>query len=214
MAVFLASACLPISSFSISAEVKAADGTQVTVDINGDTVTIGNAYISREFSTAEETLKTEKITNKRTDGAETVFAPAEGSEEFKIRVTKTNASDNTVREFVSSQLELSDDPIVEDTDATINNTAKTGKKITFQFKPYTFKDVDYTISEVIVMYNGDHFMRKYLEISVPENQKANAVIDYIDLESLVVNESDVTWTIPTDAGGIVQMNQLDRKSVV
>lgn len=207
LAVFLASACLPISSFSISAEVKAADGAEVTVDINGDTVTIGNAYISREFSTAEETLKTKKITNKRTDGAETVFAPAEGSEEFKIRVTKTNASDNTVREFASSQLELSDDPIVEDTDATINNTAKTGKKITFQFKPYTFKDVDYTISEVIVMYNGDHFMRKYMEISVPENQKANAVIDYIDLESLVVNEGDVTWTIPTDAGGIVQMNQ-------
>lgn len=207
LAVFLASACLPISSISISAEVKAADGAEVTVDINGDTVTIGNAYISREFSTAEETLKTKKITNKRTDGAETVFAPAEGSEEFKIRVTKTNASDNTVREFVSSQLELSGDPIVEDTDATINNIAKTGKKITFQFKPYTFKDVDYTISEVIVMYSGDHFMRKYMEISVPENQKANAVIDYIDLESLVVNEGDVTWTIPTDAGGVVQMNQ-------
>lgn len=43
LAVFLASACLPISSFAISAEVKAADGAEVTVDINGDTVTIGNA---------------------------------------------------------------------------------------------------------------------------------------------------------------------------
>lgn len=95
---------------------------------------------------------------------------------------------------------------IENTTATINKVEKTGKKITFSFKPYVHKDVTYTINEVIVMYDNDHFMRKYLEISVPEEQRANAVIDYIDLESLVVNDTDAQWTVPTDKGGIVQMS--------
>ncbi|MBS5951851.1 MAG: discoidin domain-containing protein, partial [Clostridium sp.] len=129
-----------------------------------------------------------------------------GGAEFNLHEEKAPIVAND-REFVSSNLELDGKPVISDTKATINNVAKTGKKVTFNFKPYTFKDVEYTISENIVMYEGDHFMRKYLEISVPDDQKANAVIDYIDLESMNVNEKDAKWTIPTDAGGIVEMDQ-------
>lgn len=372
-AVFVAAACLPISSLSIPEKVQAADVAKVSVDVEGSKVVIGNDYISREFSTTENKLKTTKITNKRTDNGETVFTPAEGSKEFKIRVAKTvpaidrsgwtaiadsyqnetgrengNASNlidgdsgsfwhskyndegvngqggsqfpyNVVfrlgkattfqsfsylprsaqgvntngnlkdyelyyseseeelgieseewklltggeftydganaiyvnldasctatqlklkalsakngqnfaggaefnlhkqrveglptdeeREFTASELTLDGSPVVEDTIATINNIEKRGKKITFQFETFSFRGVDYTINEVIVMYDGDHFMRKYMEIDIPEEQRADAVIDYIDLESLVVNDSDETWTIPTDAGGIVQMDR-------
>lgn len=53
------------------------------------------------------------------------------------------------------------------------------------------------------MYDGDHFMRKYMEI---ETSDKTAAIDYIDLESLKVNDTDGTWTIP-HVGGIVQMNE-------
>ena len=73
---------------------------------------------------------------------------------------------------------------------------KQGKKVTFSFKPYTHKNVEYSIDEVIVMYEGDHFMRKFLEIDVPDDKMADAEIDYIDLESLKVAESDAQWTIP------------------
>ena len=111
------------------------------------------------------------------------------------------------RSFASSDLTLNGDAIVEDTTATINGEEKTGKMVTFNFMPYTFKDVEYTISQIVVMYDGDHFMRKYMEISVPDDQKALAEIDYIDLESLVVSDTDAQWTIPTDAGGVVQMSQ-------
>lgn len=129
-----------------------------------------------------------------------------GGAEFNLHEEKAPIVAND-REFATSSLELDGDPVISDTNATINNVDKTGKKVTFNFEPYTFKGVEYTISENIVMYEGDHFMRKYLEISVPESQKADAVIDYIDLESMNVNEKDATWTIPTDAGGIVQMDQ-------
>ncbi|MFR5556837.1 MAG: hypothetical protein ACLTKE_08385 [Coprococcus sp.] len=48
-------------------------------------------------------------------------------------------------------------------------------------------------------------MRKYLEIEVPDEDMGKAEIDYIDLESLKVEESDKQWTIPRGkSGGIVQ----------
>ena len=129
-----------------------------------------------------------------------------GGSEFSIHEEKAPNVIND-REFSASNLELNGEPIISSTKATINNVEKIGKKVTFNFKPYTFKNVEYTISENIVMYEGDHFMRKYLEISVPDSQKSNAIIDYIELESMNVNTDDAIWTIPTDAGGIVEMDQ-------
>ena len=129
-----------------------------------------------------------------------------GGAEFNLHPEAAPVDTNT-RSFATSNLTLDGDPVVEDTTATVGGVEKTGKKVTFNFRPYTFKDVEYTISQVIVMYDGDTFMRKYLEISVPEDQKSLAAIDYIDLESLVVSDTDAQWTIPTDAGGVVQMSQ-------
>ena len=105
----------------------------------------------------------------------------------------------------SSQLELDGEPVVTDTNPTINKQQKTGKKLSFKFKPVVFNGAEYAITENYVMYNGDHYMRKFLEISVPEEDALDAEIDYIDLESLDVTnvaEKD-RWTIPTDQGGIV-----------
>lgn len=130
-----------------------------------------------------------------------------GGAEFDLYENIVETKTKNDYEFVASDLQLAGNPKVEDTSATINNVEKTGKKLTFNFKPFKFKGVDYTVSEVIVMYKGDHFMRKYLEISVPDHQKQRATIDYIDLESLRVNDSDQKWTIPTNAGGVVSMER-------
>ena len=128
-----------------------------------------------------------------------------GGAEFNLHSERVAAGAND-REFAASALELAGEPVVADTSAVINDVQKSGKMVTFNFKPYEFKGVTYTISEVVVMYDGDHFMRKYMEISVPEDQKSLAAIDYIDLESLVVNDTDQQWTIP-HVGGVVQMTE-------
>ena len=125
-----------------------------------------------------------------------------GGAEFNLHSELAPVATND-REFASSALELDGEPVIADTSAVINDVEKTGKMITFNFKPYEYKGVTYTISEVIVMYNGDHFMRKYMEIDVSDKTVA---IDYIDLESMVVNADDAQWTIP-HVGGIVQMNE-------
>lgn len=131
-----------------------------------------------------------------------------GGAEFNLHADK--APEDTGRSFETSDLELKDgnDTVkVEDTTAEINGVQKKGKKVTFSFKPYTHKNVEYSIDEVIVMYEGDHFMRKFLEIDVPDEQMAKAEIDYIDLESLKVAASDAQWTIPRNKGGVVAMEE-------
>lgn len=132
-----------------------------------------------------------------------------GGAEFNLHKDKAPVVADD-RAFKASDLQLEDgkDAVkVEDTTATINGEKKTGKKVTFSFEPYTHKGVEYTIDEVVVMYEGDHFMRKYLEIEVPDEDMGKAEIDYIDLESLKVEESDKQWTIPREKGGIVQMEE-------
>ena len=132
-----------------------------------------------------------------------------GGAEFNLHAEKAPV-DTDDRAFETSDLELEDGDgavKVEDTTATINGAQKTGKKVTFSFKPYEHKGVEYTIDEVIVMYEGDHFMRKFLEIDVPDEQMAKAEIDYIDLESLKVSKDDAQWTIPRGKGGIVEMEE-------
>lgn len=54
-------------------------GGDVKISENGDTVTIGNGYLSRTFTKENGTWKTVSIDNKRI--SET-FVPGEGSEEF------------------------------------------------------------------------------------------------------------------------------------
>ena len=364
------------SSFSgFAAEVQAAETGKVAVEVKGDSVVIGNDYISREFSTADDKLSTVKITNKRTDNGDTVFTPAAGSEEFIIKVCKdeeasapiqlaaidrtgwtakadsyhnrTGASDGpasnlldgntssiwhsaynnssatpedqqyphnvvinmgkevtfksfsytprqegeatngnilqyelyastsateldyeseewtkiaggkfeyngvapiyvnlaeectatqlklvalsanngqnfaagaefnlhaeaapvdkSTRSFAASDLVLAGEPVVADTTAVINDVEKTGKMITFTFAPYNYKDAEWKIKEVVVMYDGDHYMRKFMEI---ELDKKDLAIDYIDLESFNVEgvPAEAQWTIP-HVGGIVEMEE-------
>ncbi len=88
----------------------------------------------------------------------------------------------------------------KDVTATVNKVAKTGVELTVEFDDYTYNDVTYSIKEVITMYDGDSFMRKHLEISVPEEQASKAKIDYIDLENMDIEASNLVegtyWTIP------------------
>ena len=107
------------------------------------------------------------------------------------------------RSFAAGDLTI-DKVEVQETEATINNVEKSGKLVKVTFEPYTFKENKYTIAVNYVMYDGDHFMRKFIEI---DSENKDVAIDYIDLESLKVNEGDATWTIPTNQGGVVAMSQ-------
>ena len=83
---FILAFAMVLSCFSgLTIKAVAAETDTVTVTTNGNSIVIGNGYISREFSTANGKLSTTKIDNKRADEE---FIPAAGSEEFIIRLTK------------------------------------------------------------------------------------------------------------------------------
>lgn len=104
----------------------------------------------------------------------------------------------------SSELKLKK-ASVKDASDVINKQQKTGKQLSFEYEPVVFNGAEYAITENIVAYNGDHYLRKFLDISVPDADKLDAEIDYIDLESLDVTSvaKKDRWTIPTDQGVIV-----------
>ena len=173
------------------------DGTTWTQAAKGEFKYEGVNPIYVNLDNAVTATKVKLVATSSKNGQQ--FA---GGAEFNLHADKVAAGTND-REFAASALTLAGAPVVSDTSATINGEAKTGKMVTFTFEPYEFKGVTYTISEVVVMYDGDHFMRKFLEIEVSDK---TAAIDYIDLESLKVNASDEKWTIPS-VGGIVQMSE-------
>lgn len=107
--------------------------------------------------------------------------------EFEFFSDKATFPEKGVEIIKSSELELNEDPI--------ENTIDGGKTLTFKFKPIVARGVEYTISEVITMKHGESFMRKHLEISVPENLAAKALIKHIDLENMNFAEKDTQGTI-------------------
>ena len=116
---------------------------------------------------------------------------------FKDKAVFPPKTEDTIK---SSNLEVDGAPQVNDIDG--------GKSLTFTFKPITARGIVYTVKEVITMKHGDSFMRKHLEISVPEADAEKAKIDYIDLENMDFAEADASasgklgdktqnyWTIP------------------
>ena len=87
---FALALAMVLSCFSgLTVKAQAAAIGDVAVDVSGSSVVIGNGHISREFSTAGGKLSTTEIVNYRADE---VFTPAEGSEEFIIRLTKEGSS--------------------------------------------------------------------------------------------------------------------------
>lgn len=104
----------------------------------------------------------------------------------------------------TSNLELDGEAQVSDTSATINDVKKSGKMLTFTFKPVQFGNGLATVTEKIVMYDGDHFMRKFLEV---KSEDKDIRFDYIDGEHLNVKGAGYTWTIPTGKGGVVEMTE-------
>lgn len=97
--------------------------------------------------------------------------------------------------FAASKLKLKDVAISDTTD-------KPGKMIAFTFDAAQFGSADGTVVEKVVMYDGDHFMRKFLEVKLEDE---TARINFIDGEHIVTSSDDTMWTVPKESG-VVQMD--------
>lgn len=151
----------------------------VTITQNANEVIIGNDYLSRVFSTKGKKLLTSKIVNHRTDGLDTVFAPAGESEEFLIAFT-------TGKLMKTSSLTL------EGMDTS--SLPEGGQRVVFRFH----EKHGWQIQMYVEMLDGDHFMRKYLKLRA--NERASKYkIDYIDLERMMLGKTVINhWAKPNN----------------
>ena len=122
---------------------------------------------------------------------------------FAEEFTSTPGVDAERPVLKASDLELKGEPVVKDTNVTLNDKAKSGKLVTFNFEPKQFGASTVTVAQKVAMFDGDHYMRKWLEI---ESSDKTQRFNYIDGEHLNVKDAKNTWTIPTNKGGVVAMD--------
>ena len=103
--------------------------------------------------------------------------------ELEFYKDKAQFPEKSASQIKSSNLTVDGDPVVGEANGYTT--------LTFKFKPVTARNVQYTIKEVISMKDGESFMRKHLEIEVPQEQAEQAKIKYIDLENMNFQDSDV-----------------------
>ncbi|WP_052663518.1 LamG-like jellyroll fold domain-containing protein [[Mycoplasma] testudinis] len=156
------------------------------------TLTIGNNQLQRVFSLANNKVVTKSVTNDLT-AKPTTIEFGDKTQEFQIHLMGSNGFIN------ANDLTLSKTPEIVSIDS--------GLKIVFSFNPISVAGIPYTITENVWMTNGDSFIRKDMNISVPQDQAANAKIDYIDLDvfdfgklstNTYLNGGD-HWSVPKQA---------------
>lgn len=131
------------------------------------------------------------------------FAAGSEIDLFAEEFTSTPGVDADRPVLKASELKLKGEPVVEDTNVTLNDKAKSGKLVTFNFEPKQFGASTVTVAQKVAMFDGDHYMRKWLEI---ESSDKTQRFNYIDGEHLNVKDAKNTWTIPTNKGGVVAMD--------
>lgn len=178
-----------LGGYSVS--TLAADKEKVYVTRTESMVTIGNGFLSREFSLADGKVRTRAIENKRTGNEATRILPETASEEFVIR---TLSADSLVSDIYSSALSLQEIQVADE--------GKGGKKLVFHYKGFRHQEVDWQVNMVLTLEEGKHYMRKYLEITVPDSQRHLARLDYIDFEPMNLPEGYAVWTHPVMEQGV------------
>lgn len=109
--------------------------------------------------------------------------------------------------YVSNKriLKASNFSIADAKDIKVENI-ENGKRVTFNLQPATMDGINWDVDVVYEMKNNDHFMRKYLLVSVPQDQREKARIDYLDIEDLGVANAAGTWTHPSMGEGVGGMS--------
>ena len=128
-----------------------------------------------------------------------------------VRLISDSGALSEEKTFNGAEFRLYADPYVEPTmpqttisssdlmleDAQASDTETGGKQLAFDFAPYTLNGVNWDLSYHVVMEEGDHFMRSYVEIRADDEE--NAKIDHIDLDHFVLSdEVEGLWSRPED----------------
>ena len=72
------------------------------------------------------------------------------------------------------------------------------QKVKFTYKPATFDNVQFNVTVEYELQNGKHYIEKEITIKIPKENYDDIKFDYIELDRLVISDSDKekSWTHP------------------
>lgn len=159
-----------------------------------------------------------------TDGSQTqwVNLPSEQTAryvKFTIKSTANGAAFGSCAEFyLGQQAYVTPKSHFSASEMTIaairEENIEDGKRVVFDMQPYMHTNersgqvTTWDIDMVVEMKNNDHFLRKYLLIKGEDEVTRQTPIDYIEMESLGVENVAATnrWTHPAGSGGVGGMS--------
>lgn len=156
------------------------------IEVDDGRITIGNAYILREFSLSQDMeFRTRRICNRRTaKPLDLVFQPC--SEEFVLRVLVKRKKTAVLK---SSMLKVAD---------ILSDDGDGRKTLCIHFAPFRALDVAYLVSERIEVRDDTPFLYKTLQISASD---PDVVIDSIDTEHISLpRDLRQKWSRPLEKG--------------
>jgi len=160
----------------------AAEPEPAFVTINEDSVTIGNGYLSRTWALSAGKMYTSAIANLRTGNT---LIPGAGSENFMVTVTDEFVMnvDATIpaRQIKSSELTLAGAPVA--------TKIAGGYKVQFTYAPAVRFDIPWTIVYTVELLDDQYYMHSWLEVGVPEANRAGAYLHTIDMENFNIGQS-------------------------
>jgi len=177
-----------VGIFPVGLPVAGADDSlNVSVSISGTAVSIGNSLIQRNFGIAGGTVATTSIENKISG---ITFIPGANSNDFILNVNqiKPASADPVEANLIrSGTLTLAGAPTSwRDGETTF---------VRFVFQPAVKFDIPWTITYVLYMTDGNNWINSFLEIGVPQADRARAHIVSIDYDAFYTGglPNSVLW---------------------
>lgn len=146
-------------------------------------VTIGNADLERTYLIANRRLSSGGILNRRVNGAPASYTMGTSSQEFIVRFLSGRRK---------AKLAAGDLRVGSVSCAAVPD----GKALCLCFEPASVLGVPVTVRLVAVLREQDHFLREYIEVSIPEQQADALTLDSLDLLALRVPQGEKTWSRP------------------
>ncbi len=141
---------------------------------------IENESVSLELAIAKKRISASSVTNKITGS---VLSGQSGSAEFAVHF-KTGLFTKTV---TAGELKIKD---------TFAEKESGTEKLIIAFEPFKVKGDKIGLSLIYSLEENKPYFRKQLIFSAEPDSCRKAVIDYIDMQPLVLSENNRTWCVP------------------
>ncbi len=146
-------------------------------------IVLGNASLERAYTIEKGRLRSGAVVNRRVDGEPAVYELEGASQAFLLRWL----SGRKTAQLCAGELSV---------EAVSCAEVAGGRALCVAFAPAQVFGVPVRVSLIAVLKQEDHFLREYLEVSLPEEQADALTLHSIDLPAFQIPQKAAVWSRP------------------